>query len=257
MVRAQVLIAAAAASCLVAHGHAWAPTAMFAGSAPVLRPTSRAGAVPSLCKSAGFVAAPRRTRAALAPRMAVVAETIPKVSMPAQAKQEWEVHKFGGASLNDAALYKTVGNLLVEESKGRGDGAIPTMAIVSAMGGMTDQLIKVITSALKDFDAAKQALDDAITRQISTLKELAPAAISDPIEARIRADGVYMYICIYTHTHTHTHTWQSLTRSSRAMVQVQIVCKGQNESPFYCSSIFTWYKCKLFAKYLSINCFQG
>jgi hypothetical protein len=25
---------------------------------------------------------------------------------------------------------------------------------------MTDQLIKVITSALKDFDAAKQALDD-------------------------------------------------------------------------------------------------
>jgi hypothetical protein len=133
---------------------------MFAGSAPALRTTSRAGAVPSLCKSAGFVAAPRRTRAALAPRMAVVAETIPKVSMPAQAKQEWEVHKFGGASLNDAALYKTVGDLLVEESKGRGDGAIPTMAIVSAMGGMTDQLIKVITSALKDFDAAKQALDD-------------------------------------------------------------------------------------------------
>jgi len=130
MVRAQVLIAAAAASCLVAHGHAWAPTAMFAGSAPALRTTSRAGAVPSLCKSAGFVAAPRRTRAALAPRMAVVAETIPKVSMPAQAKQEWEVHKFGGASLNDAALYKTVGDLLVEESKGRGDGAIPTMAIV-------------------------------------------------------------------------------------------------------------------------------
>jgi hypothetical protein len=28
-----------------------------------------------------------------------------------------------------------------------------------------------------------------ITRQISTLKELEPAAITDPIEARIRADG--------------------------------------------------------------------
>jgi hypothetical protein len=42
--------------------------------------------------------------------------------MPAQAKQEWEVHKLGGASLNE-----------------------------SAMGCMTDQLIKVIASALKDF----------------------------------------------------------------------------------------------------------
>lgn len=109
--------------------------------------------------------------------------------MPEQAKQDWEVHKFGGASLNDVTLYKTVGDLLVEESKGRGDGAIPTMAIVSAMGGMTDQLIKVITSALKDFDAAKQALDEAITRQVTTLKELAPPEITDPIEARIRADG--------------------------------------------------------------------
>jgi hypothetical protein len=31
-----------------------------------------------------------------------------------------------------------------------------------------------------------------ITRQISTLKELEPAAITDPIEARIRADGYYI-----------------------------------------------------------------
>jgi len=119
----------------------------------------------------------------------VAVEQVPKINMPAQAKQEWEVHKFGGASLNDVGLYKTVGDLLIEESKGRGNGAIPTMAIVSAMGGMTDSLIKVITSALKDFAAAEQALNDAISRQVSTLKELAPPEITDEIEARIRNDG--------------------------------------------------------------------
>jgi len=146
--------------------------------------------MPGFRKGGRIMAAPPRRSLASAPlKMVATSEAVPKVEMPEQAKQDWEVHKFGGASLNDVTLYKTVGDLLVEESKGRGDGAIPTMAIVSAMGGMTDQLIKVITSALKDFDAAKQALEEAITRQVSTLKELAPPEITDPIEARIRADG--------------------------------------------------------------------
>jgi len=128
-------------------------------------------------------------RARVSPRMVALAEAVPKVNMPKQAQKEWEVHKFGGASLNDVELYKTVGNLLIDESKGRGDGAIPTMAIVSAMGGMTDQLIKVINSALKNFDDATKALDDALERQITTLKALAPPEITDPIEARIRNDA--------------------------------------------------------------------
>jgi len=161
---------------------------MFARRARMLPTANRTGTVPSLGKSGARVAA-ASWRAALAPRMAAVAESVPKISMPPQATQGWEVHKFGGASLNDAALYKTVGDLLVEESKGRGEGAVPTMAIVSAMGGMTDQLIKVITSALIDLDASTKALDDAITRQVTTLKELAPPNITDPIEASIRADG--------------------------------------------------------------------
>lgn len=186
MVRVQVLLAAAAASCLVASGDAWAPSAIFAGSAPGLRAAGRAG-ITNLQQGARFTPTTRAAR--VSPRMVAVAEAVPKVNMPKQAQKEWEVHKFGGASLNDVELYKTVGNLLIDEAKGRGDGAIPTMAIVSAMGGMTDQLIKVINSALKDFDAAKQALDDALDRQITTLKALAPPEITDPIEARIRNDA--------------------------------------------------------------------
>ena len=59
---------------------------------------------------------------------------------PKGAQNAWEVHKFGGASLATAELYRTVGDLLLQEAAGRGSGSIPTMAVVSARGGMTDLL---------------------------------------------------------------------------------------------------------------------
>ena len=40
-----------------------------------------------------------------------------------------EVHKFGGASLATPELYRTVGDLLITEAKGRGEGGIPTMSV--------------------------------------------------------------------------------------------------------------------------------
>ena len=178
------LFVASFVACLVTHAGAWSPVPSIFAGAPALR----AGGRIAQLRVQRAEAAPRRAHVQF-PRMVAAADTVPQVAMPKAATNAWEVHKFGGASLNDAGLYRTVGDLLVEESKGRGSGAIPTMAIVSAMGGMTDQLIKVITSALSDFDAAKQALDDAITRQVSTLKELAGPEITDEIEARIRQDG--------------------------------------------------------------------
>ena len=110
------------------------------------------------------------------------------VSMP-KMTNAWEVHKFGGASLATPELYRTVGDLLIRESQGRGNGAIPTMAIVSAMGGMTDKLVTVVDSALEDFEQAKRNLYDTVERQVSTLRELAPPEITDEIEARIRRDA--------------------------------------------------------------------
>jgi len=59
---------------------------------------------------------------------------------PKGSRNSWEVHKFGGASLATAELYRTVGDLLLQEAAGRGNGSIPTMAVVSARGGMTDLL---------------------------------------------------------------------------------------------------------------------
>jgi aspartokinase/homoserine dehydrogenase 1 len=97
--------------------------------------------------------------------------------------------QFGGASLATAELYRTVGDLLIREAKGRGNGSIPTMAVVSARGGMTDRLVEVVETAIVDFDKAKSVLEEAVESQITLLKELAPPDITDPIEARFRQDA--------------------------------------------------------------------
>eukprot|EP00617_Octactis_speculum_P019226 CAMPEP_0185772004 /NCGR_PEP_ID=MMETSP1174-20130828/66413_1 /TAXON_ID=35687 /ORGANISM="Dictyocha speculum, Strain CCMP1381" /LENGTH=911 /DNA_ID=CAMNT_0028458057 /DNA_START=274 /DNA_END=3009 /DNA_ORIENTATION=+ len=115
------------------------------------------------------------------------------LTSPKGSKNPWEVHKFGGASLATAGLYQQVGDLLITEAAGRGEGGIPTMSIVSAMGGMTDLLIKVVESALVDLDQAKTDLDFAVERQLSTLRELAPVDIVAPIQARIEDDAKDIY----------------------------------------------------------------
>jgi bifunctional aspartokinase / homoserine dehydrogenase 1 len=109
---------------------------------------------------------------------------------PAGSTNAWEVHKFGGASLATAELYKTVGDLLCREAQGRGKGVIPTMAIVSAKGGMTDLLVQVVDSALLDLHQAEIALQEAVTSQIAILQQLVPNRheITEPIIQNFRQD---------------------------------------------------------------------
>jgi len=100
----------------------------------------------------------------------------------------WGMHKFGGASLANAELYRTCGDILIAESV-KGGTATPTAAVVSAMKGMTDKLIAVVETASKPQGeaAAKQKLDDVIQGQIATALELLPghpelaAAITESI----------------------------------------------------------------------------
>lgn len=127
----------------------------------------------------------------------------PSVTSPNNNPNPWEIHKFGGASLADAGLYRKVGDLLISESAGRtmksseeeegGDevesGPIPTMAIVSARGGMTDLLVAVVDFALEDIEQAELELEKALEGQIAILNELATPDITKDIEERMRKDA--------------------------------------------------------------------
>ncbi|KAL7521349.1 hypothetical protein ACHAWX_006068 [Stephanocyclus meneghinianus] len=118
------------------------------------------------------------------------------ITKPNSSPNAWEVHKFGGASLANAPLYQTVGDLLLRESTGRlSSGPIPTMAVVSARGGMTDLLVDVVSSALDDISQAKSRLQSALEGQLNILKELlapfSPSSeeIAREIEGNMRKDA--------------------------------------------------------------------
>ena len=185
MRRSQILLALS----FLGHASGFSPLAP-SGVTPL--PVSR---VVSAGSRAGGRPGMRPARPALRPSLRKVtmigADTASntKVKMPASCNNAWEVHKFGGASLANAELYKTVGDLLIEESKGRGSGCIPTMAVVSAMGGMTDLLISVVNAALKDIKSAEENLNVAVDRLVGVLQQLAPKEITDPVEATIRRDA--------------------------------------------------------------------
>ena len=116
---------------------------------------------------------------------------LPAPSKPRSAKAAWEVHKFGGASLATADLYKECSDLLVSESRrelDNGGGCIPTMAIVSAKGGVTDKLIAVVNAALTSMTDAEEKLMAVAEQQIEVVNELAGPEVAGEIANKIRED---------------------------------------------------------------------
>mmetsp|Transcript_66872 Transcript_66872/g.160083 ORF Transcript_66872/g.160083 Transcript_66872/m.160083 type:complete len:605 (+) Transcript_66872:93-1907(+) len=114
-----------------------------------------------------------------------------KGDWPWQKYGNWEVHKFGGASLETAELYKTCGDLLIAEMK-RESPVIPTSAIVSAAGGMTDALAGVVASALTCLEEAESKINEAAARQIGIVNELLDGKedLAKPVIENIEKDKV-------------------------------------------------------------------
>lgn len=85
----------------------------------------------------------------------------------------WGMHKFGGASLADAQLYRTCGDILIAEST-QNRIRTPTAAVVSAMKGMTDNLVGVVEAAAKVGGevAAKEMLAEVVQSHVATAQEL-------------------------------------------------------------------------------------
>ena len=62
--------------------------------------------------------------------------------------EHWKVHKFGGSSLADPDCFRRVTEILLDESPAR------LAVVVSAMGGMTDALLGLISAAEAGPDVA-------------------------------------------------------------------------------------------------------
>ena len=125
--------------------------------------------------------------------MSVVAMPVelPSAPVPASSLAKWEVHKFGGASLNTAALYKECSDLLVAESKRAREVSgsyAPTMAIVSAKGGVTDRLIKVVQASKTSMSEASETLRAVAQDQIDIVRQITTPERAAQVEARIEAD---------------------------------------------------------------------
>lgn len=140
----------------------------------------------------------QRLRSPAAPPMmsagaVTTAIELPAPPVPKSSLAAWEVHKFGGASLATADLYKECSDLLVAESRRNAEATgscAPTMAIVSAKGGVTDKLIKVVQLARTDsVAAASEALKAVAKDQIDVVKEISSPERAAEVEAIIASDS--------------------------------------------------------------------
>ena len=78
----------------------------------------------------------------------------------------WKIHKFGGSSLGDADCFRRVAGLLLET------GGQKTGVVVSAMGGMTDALLRLVTLAERDDQAYAAELNAIGERYAATARDL-------------------------------------------------------------------------------------
>ncbi len=78
----------------------------------------------------------------------------------------WKIHKFGGSSLRDAECFRRVAGLMLETDDG------PVGVVVSAMGGMTDDLLHLAVLAERDDDTFNTELAAIGERYAATARGL-------------------------------------------------------------------------------------
>ncbi|MGI9220093.1 MAG: bifunctional aspartate kinase/homoserine dehydrogenase I [Woeseiaceae bacterium] len=83
-----------------------------------------------------------------------------------QLNGKWHIQKFGGSSLADAQCFDRVASLLLDDSTSR------IGVVVSAMGGMTDALLRLVALAEQNSSEFAAELDIIGQRYASTAQEL-------------------------------------------------------------------------------------
>ncbi|HVS66415.1 MAG TPA: bifunctional aspartate kinase/homoserine dehydrogenase I [Thermoanaerobaculia bacterium] len=94
-----------------------------------------------------------------------------------------KILKFGGTSVGDAERIARVAELVDRALDGRDLRSVAV--VVSAMGGVTDLLLRAATGSVADREAAHDCLREVERRHHKTLDRLAPSERRQELEARI------------------------------------------------------------------------
>jgi aspartokinase/homoserine dehydrogenase 1 len=105
------------------------------------------------------------------------------VAAPAPAAGVWQVHKFGGSSLADAACFRRVADIV-------SDTRWPRIAVVlSACRGVTDALINLVAAAERDhLEGCRTSLTRLQARHEEIAAELLAPAAAHAYGAALRSD---------------------------------------------------------------------
>src|ERR1051325_7338201 len=80
---------------------------------------------------------------------------------------EWVVHKFGGTSVANVERYRAAAEIVLSPAPGE-----RVAVIVSAMSGVTNELIRVVELAAKHDSSYRAKLTELKTRHLETVAEL-------------------------------------------------------------------------------------
>ena len=95
----------------------------------------------------------------------------------------WKIHKFGGSSLADAASFNRVAGIMLATTRPR------VGVVVSAMGGMTNQLLALCTLAERNDETLRDELNAIGSRYSETAKALVSGATLVEILDQWQADA--------------------------------------------------------------------
>lgn len=112
--------------------------------------------------------------------MAAASSAAPRAEPSSTAAAAWEVHKFGGSSLGDAARIGAVADLLAAGG-GAGLSTRRALVVVSAIGGVTDMLLALVDAAVGRADGRHYV------EELQKVHELHVKVVEDLIEPGGRA----------------------------------------------------------------------
>jgi len=84
----------------------------------------------------------------------------------------WNIHKFGGTSLLDAGRISNAAELLLQARQTPENGERRIACVVSAMGGVTNELIRLTELAAERGTGFREALEELEERVVTTCRKL-------------------------------------------------------------------------------------